>query len=255
MKTKISAAILVIIVLLGVSANTAAYAQIITPQQPTTNIVKPVQVLNSNPNLNNNIQSASVDLNNPIGLGQNSQSNLLVNCPTGVVVYQPSLINNQIVPICVTAELLNNHLFNVDVNVKDNDDNDDNNKHHKKHYHYYYQDHKKVDPRYDDKYDMIDWQDDDASKNLSIKEMDKILEDQQEKNQNTDDQSVQTKTASLDSDSGENTDESESSDGGLDSSPDSDAGDDGGDSGGDSDSDGGDSGGNSGGDSGSDSSN
>ncbi len=78
----------------------------------------------------------------------------------GVVVYQPSLINNQIVPICVTAELLNNHLFNVDVNVNDNDDNDDNddnNKHHKKHYHYYYQDHKKVVPRYDDKYDMIDW--------------------------------------------------------------------------------------------------
>ena len=43
MKSKISAALLMIIVLLGVSANTAVYAQIITPQQPMTYTVKPVQ--------------------------------------------------------------------------------------------------------------------------------------------------------------------------------------------------------------------
>jgi hypothetical protein len=40
------------------------------------------------------------------------------------------------------------------------------------------------DPRNDPKYDSIDWQDDDPSKNLSIEEMDKILED---KEQNGDD--------------------------------------------------------------------
>jgi hypothetical protein len=130
LKTKISAGVLIIIVLLGVSANTAAYAQIITSQQPaTTDIVKSLQGLNSNsnPNLNNSIQFASVDLNNPIGLGQNSQSNLLVNCPTGVVVYQTSLITNEIVPVCVTSDMLNSQLFKIDVDVKDNDDNDNDN--------------------------------------------------------------------------------------------------------------------------------
>ncbi len=40
----------------------------------------------------------------------------------------------------------------------------------------------KSDPRNDPKYDSIDWQDDDPSKNLSIKEMDKILEDQEKDN-------------------------------------------------------------------------
>ena len=35
---------------------------------------------------------------------------------------------------------------------------------------------KSQDPRNDPKYDSIDWQDDDPSKNLSVEEMDKILE-------------------------------------------------------------------------------
>ena len=89
------ASILVIIVLLGVSANTVAYAQqIITPQQPTTtNIVKPVQTLNPNPNVTNNVQSASIDLNNPIGLGQNSQSNFLIYCPTEVELFTNHLLS------------------------------------------------------------------------------------------------------------------------------------------------------------------
>ena len=80
---KLIASVLVFTLLLGISANTAAYAQqIITPQQPTTtDVVKPVQTFNSdpNPNLENNIQSAGIDLNNPTGLGQNSQSNFLIN--------------------------------------------------------------------------------------------------------------------------------------------------------------------------------
>ena len=131
MKNQFSAAILIIIVLLGVSANRAAYGQIITPQQPPTDTVKPVQTLNPNPNSNNNIQPASIDLNNPIGSGQNLQSNFLINCPTGVVVYQPSLITNEIVPICMTSDMLNSQLFKIDVEVKDDNkdnDNDDDNK-------------------------------------------------------------------------------------------------------------------------------
>ena len=39
-----------------------------------------------------------------------------------------------------------------------------------------------TDPRNDPKYDSIDWQDDDPSKNLSIEEMDEILEEQEEEN-------------------------------------------------------------------------
>ena len=220
MKSKISAALLIIIVLLGVSANTAVYAQIITPQQPPTDTVKPVQTLN--PNSNKNIQPASIDLNNPIGSGQNLQSNFLINCPTGVVVYQPSLITNEIVPICITSDMLNSQLFNIDVEVKDdnkdNDNDDDNNDHdgndhHKKHFkhypvyynknfwnHYWSNTHPgkinndKVvltDPRDDPKYDSIDWRSDDGKSDLSIQEMDKILEDQQNKKGNTDNQGYQ----------------------------------------------------------------
>ena len=225
MKSKISATLLIIIVLLGVSANTAVYAQIITPQQPTTDIVKPVQTLNPNPNpnLNNNIQSASIDLNNPVGLGQNSQSNFLINCPTGVVVYQPSLTTNEIVPICVTNDMLNSQLFKIDVEVKDDnkdDDNDDNdhdhdgNDHHKKHFkhypvyynknfwnHYWSNTHPDknnnnnvvlTDPRDDPKYDSIDWRSDDGKSDLSLQEMDKILEDQQNKKGDTDNQGQST---------------------------------------------------------------
>ena len=224
MKNQFSAAILVIIVLLGVSANSAAYGQIITPQQPPTDTVKPVQTLNPNPNSNNNIQSASIDLNNPIGSGQNLQSNFLINCPTGVVVYQPSLITNEIVPICVTSDMLNSQLFKIDVEVKDdnkdNDNGDDNkdndndgNDHHKKHFkhypvyynknfwnHYWSNTHPgkinidKVvltDPRDDPKYDSIDWRSDDGKSDLSIQEMDKILEDQQNKKGDTDNKGYQ----------------------------------------------------------------
>ena len=36
------------------------------------------------------------------------------------------------------------------------------------------------------KYDSIDWQDDDPSKNLSVKEMDKILEEKDQNNSNND---------------------------------------------------------------------
>ena len=138
MNIKVSTSILVIIVLLGVSANTMVYAQqIITPQQPTANIVKPTQTLNSNPNsnFNSNFQSASIDLNNPIGLGQYSESNFLINCPTGVVIYQRSLITNEIVPVCVTSDMTN-QLFNIDFNVKDddNDDNDDNDDDNRRHH-------------------------------------------------------------------------------------------------------------------------
>lgn len=135
MNIKVSTSILVIIVLLGISTNTVAYAQqIITPQQPISDVIKPTQTLNPNPNLNNEIQSASIDLINSAGLGQYSQSNLLINCPTGVVIYPPSLITNQLVPICVTSDMTN-QLFNIDFNVKDDDDdddddNDDNNRRH-----------------------------------------------------------------------------------------------------------------------------
>ena len=93
-----------------------------------SDVVKSIQALNPNPNFNSNIQSVSIDLNNPIGWGQNAESNFLINCPTGVVIYQRSLITNQIVPICVTSDMTN-QLFNIDFNVKDNDD-DDNRRHH-----------------------------------------------------------------------------------------------------------------------------
>ena len=220
MKNQVSAAVLIIIVLLGVSANSAVYAQIITPQQPTTDAVKPVQTINPNSNSNNNIQPASIDLNIPAGSGQNSQGNFLINCPTGVVIYQPSLTTNEIVPICVTSEMLNSQLFKIDVEVKDDnkgDDNDDNdhdgNDHHKKHFkhypvyynknfwnHYWSNTHTgkinndKVvltDPRDDPKYDSIDWRSDDGKSDLSIQEMDKILEDQQNKKGDTDNQGYQ----------------------------------------------------------------
>lgn len=130
MNIKVSTSILVIIVLLGGSANTVAYSQqIITPQQPMSDVVKPIQALNPNPNpnFNSNIQSASIDLNNLIGPGQNPESNFLINCPTGIAIYQRSLISNQIVPICVPSDMTN-QLFNIDFNVKDDDD--DNRRHH-----------------------------------------------------------------------------------------------------------------------------
>jgi hypothetical protein len=315
MKNQFSAAILVIIVLLGVSANSVAYGQIITPQQPPTDTVKPVQTLNPNPNSNNNIQLASIDLNNPIGSGQNLQSNFLINCPTGVVVYQPSLITNEIVPICVTSDMLNSQLFKIDVEVKDdnkdNDNGDDGNDHHKKHFkhypvyynknfwnHYWSNTHPgkinndKVvltDPRDDPKYDSIDWRSDDGKSDLSIQEMDKILEDQQNKKGDTDNKGYQpikttfttapapapapsvavapTSNQNIDtiaSDNGDSIESQQSTESGSESgsSSDSDGGDsgssdgsgdsNGGGNGGDNGSDGGDSGGSEGGDNGSD---
>jgi hypothetical protein len=262
---KLVASVLVITLLLGISANTAAYAQIITPQQPTTDIVKPVQTLNSNPNLNNNIQSASIDLNNPIGLGQYSQTNLLVNCPTGVVIYQRSLITNEIVPICMTSDMTN-QLFNIDFNVKNNNDNDNNNddddndhdhKKHHKHWSKYDPNYLGAkDPRNDKKYDSIDWQDDDPDKNLSVHEMDKILEKQQkEKEDQAADQSQQDQDTNNngsdddeeDTDENTQTESKSGSDSDSNSSNKSDGGESGGNNGGDSGNDGGNSDGESGG--------
>lgn len=271
MKSKISAALLMIIVLLGVSANTAAYAQIITPQQPTTEIVKTVQTLKSdtipNPNLSNNVQPASIDLNNPIGIGENSQTNLLVTCPTGVVIYQRSLITNEIVPICMTSDMTN-QLFNIDFNVKNNNDNDNNNdddndNDHKKHHKHW----SKYDPNYlgakdprnDKKYDSIDWQDDDPDKNLSVHEMDKILEKQQkEKEDQAGDQSQQDQDTNNngsdddkeDTDENNQTESKSGSDSDSNSSDKSDGGESGGNNGGDSGNDGGNNDGESGGESG-----
>ena len=177
---------------------------------------------NPNPNLNNNIQSASIDLNNPVGLGQNSQSNFLINCPTGVVVYQPSLTTNEIVPICVTNDMLNSRslklmlklrmiirmtmmtimimIMMVTIITKK----------HFKHYPVYYNKNfwnhylsnthpgknnnnnvVLTDPRDDPKYDSIDWRSDDGKSDLSLQEMDKILEDQQNKKGDTDNQGNQ----------------------------------------------------------------
>ncbi len=45
---------------------------------------------------------------------------------------------------------------------------------------------KSQDPRNDPKYDSIDWQDDDPSKNLSVQEMDKILEEKEQNNNDND---------------------------------------------------------------------
>ena len=118
MKNQVSAAVLIIIVLLGVSANSAAYGQqIITPQVQT----QP------------RVQNAVVDLNSPNLQSVNSSLLVNNNCLNGVVVYQTSLITNQPVPICVTSDMMNSQLLNswgqlfkVDVNVKsDNNDNND----------------------------------------------------------------------------------------------------------------------------------
>jgi hypothetical protein len=78
MKPKISAAILVIIGLVEVSANAARYAQSIKPQQPTTTTT-------------NNIQTTILDLYNSslvsadVRIGQDSLTNLFNTCPTGLV--------------------------------------------------------------------------------------------------------------------------------------------------------------------------
>ncbi|MDN5847210.1 MAG: hypothetical protein L0H53_13160 [Candidatus Nitrosocosmicus sp.] len=45
---------------------------------------------------------------------------------------------------------------------------------------------KSQDPRNDPKYDSIDWQDDDPSKNLSVEEMDEILEEKEQNNNDND---------------------------------------------------------------------
>lgn len=42
-------------------------------------------------------------------------------------------------------------------------------------------------PRFDKKYDSIDWQDDNPSKNLSVEEMDKILDEKEQDNSINDD--------------------------------------------------------------------
>ena len=96
MKNQVSAAVLIIIVLLGVSANSAAYGQqIITPQvQPQPQV-----------------QNAVVDLNSPNLVSANSSLLVNNNCLNGVVVYQTSLITNQPVPVCVTSEMMNSSII------------------------------------------------------------------------------------------------------------------------------------------------
>ena len=140
---KLVASVLVIILLLGISANTAAYAQqVITPQglQQLQPQPQPISTVQRNHNHNTThvpVQNAVIDLNTPILQSSNStlNSSLLSNnnCFNGVVVYQTSLITNQPVPVCVTSDMMNSQLlnawgqlFNIDFTVKsDNDNNDD----------------------------------------------------------------------------------------------------------------------------------
>ncbi len=68
---------------------------------------------------------------------------------------------------------------------------------------------KPQDPRNDPKYDSIDWQDDDPSKNLSVKEMDKILEEKEQNNNDNDEGN-----SDQDNNGNENDDDGGSSDGG-----------------------------------------
>lgn len=54
---------------------------------------------------------------------------------------------------------------------------------------------KSQDPRNDPKYDSIDWQDDDPEKNLSIEEMDEILEEQEQEEQDNDNEGSNDETS------------------------------------------------------------
>ena len=60
---------------------------------------------------------------------------------------------------------------------------------------------KPQDPRNDPKYDSIDWQDDDPDKNLSIEEMDKILEEKEQNNNDNDEGNSDKDNSSNDKDS------------------------------------------------------
>ncbi len=74
-----------------------------------------------------------------------------------------------------------------------------------------------TDPRNDPKYDSIDWQDDDPDKNLTIEEMDEILEEQQneDQEQSSDDEQQEQDTTSNDSnDDGESNGDNESEENG-----------------------------------------
>jgi len=69
---------------------------------------------------------------------------------------------------------------------------------------------KSQDPRNDPKYDSIDWQDDNPDKNLTIEEMDEILEEQQsegQENSGNDVQQEQNTSNNGSDDGGESTDE------------------------------------------------
>ena len=145
---KLVASVLVIILLLGISANTAAYAQqVITPQglQQVQPQPQPISTVQLQPQPQVQVQNAVIDLNTPILQSSNStlNSSLLSNnnCFNGVVVYQTSLITNQPVPVCVTSDMMNSQLlnawgqlFNIDFTVKsDNDNNDDDDRNDKNH--------------------------------------------------------------------------------------------------------------------------
>ena len=299
MKTKISA-VLIIIVLLGVtsSATSANAQQVITPQglipqnqpvqqsQQEFNQPIPLQdaTITTTPqdSTYNNYQPAVVDLNNPntnpslitnhnvlalenTQAEQVQQQPIPITCASGVFVYQQNTLTGQVVPICVTSDMLANQLFNIDLNVKssnnnndDDDDDDDNDK--KKHHYYKYVNwnprydpiYKGAnDPRNDPKYDSIDWQDDDPDKNLSVKAMDEILEDQQEEKENngSDETTGQSNNDndSGDSDGGSSDSESSDSDSGSSDDDSGDSNDSGSSDSGNSGSDGGDSGGSDGG--------
>ena len=61
---------------------------------------------------------------------------------------------------------------------------------------------KSQDPRNDPKYDSIDWQDDDPEKNLSIEEMDEILEEQEQEEQDNDNDNEGSNDETSDSSNG-----------------------------------------------------
>jgi len=61
---------------------------------------------------------------------------------------------------------------------------------------------KSQDPRNDPKYDSIDWQDDDPEKNLSIEEMDEILDEQEQEEQDNDNDNEGSNDETSDSSNG-----------------------------------------------------
>ena len=135
MKNQVSAAVLIIIVLLGVSANSAVYAQQDHNATSSTDEFRCSSTSKYQSKFNSRDTNAVVDLNSPNLQSVNSSLLVNNNCLNGVVVYQTSLITNQPVPVCVTSEMMNSQLlsawgqlFNIDFTIKsDNDSNNNNN--------------------------------------------------------------------------------------------------------------------------------